>query len=163
MSAPITEAHRALAERIICSGESINKWAEDTAQLIADSEASAVVADSQGARRQLLIVKHERDQLRAEVERLKALSSNQSSALEWAKDELAQEKAAHAGTHMLLDAREDELAKERARLLQLRADVQFVIDHAGKVHETELGNIRCSELWMAEQLGCALDVTEPAP
>ena len=64
--------------------------------------------------------------------------------------------------HALAEA-EAELAKERARLAQLRKDVQFVIDHAGKEMETECGIIRCSELWMAEQLGFALDVTEPTP
>ena len=56
-------------------------------------------------------------------------------------------------------AMRDECVKLEKELRQLRADVQFVIDHAGKTHETEMGAIRCSELWMAEQLGCALDVT----
>jgi hypothetical protein len=76
----------------------------------------------------------------------------------------AERAEAESERYRLVTLRQDcELAKERARLAQLRKDVQFVIDHAGKGHETELGNIRCSELWMAEQLGCALDVTEPAP
>jgi len=56
-----------------------------------------------------------------------------------------------------------ESAKGQARMHQLRKDVQFVIDHAGKTHDTECGALRCNELWMAEQLGFALDVTEPAP
>lgn len=56
-----------------------------------------------------------------------------------------------------------EAGSEFEQLRKLREAVQFVIDHAGKEMETELGIIRCSELWMAEQLGCALDVTEGAP
>lgn len=70
MSTPaqVTEAHRRLAEKIICSGEEIGKWAVDTAQLIADSEARAVSA----VRRHALIVEHERDQLSAERHLLRA-------------------------------------------------------------------------------------------
>jgi hypothetical protein len=54
----------------------------------------------------------------------------------------------------------DECVKLEKELRQLRADVQFVIDAANKSSQ---GDQQCSELWMAEQLGCALDVTEPKP
>ena len=43
---------------------------------------------------------------------------------------------------------------------QLRKDVQFVIDHAGRTIETEHGDIKCGALWMAEQLGAALDTAQ---
>ena len=57
-------------------------------------------------------------------------------------------------------AMRDECVKLEKELRQLRADVQFVIDAANKASQ---GDQQCSELWMAEQLGCALDVTEPKP
>jgi hypothetical protein len=70
MIAPITEAHRALAEKLgdLLDVEQMTgpSPAEQAAQLIADSEAQAVVAAHA-----VTAVYAERDQLRAEVERLK--------------------------------------------------------------------------------------------
>ena len=54
-------------------------------------------------------------------------------------------------------AMRDECVKLEKELRQLRADVQFVIDHAGRTVPTEAGVMQCGPLWMAEQLGCALD------
>lgn len=51
----------------------------------------------------------------------------------------------------------DECVKLEKELRQLRADVQFVIDHAGRTVATEVGELQCGPLWMAEQLGFALD------
>jgi phage terminase Nu1 subunit (DNA packaging protein) len=71
MSAPITETHRALAEKLgdLLDVEQMTgpSPAEQAAQLIADSEAQAVVAAHA-----VTAVYAERDQLRAEVERLDA-------------------------------------------------------------------------------------------
>jgi len=82
----------------------------------------------------------ENETLRAEVSQLRA-------ALE-----LGQINCDAVYSDMQLDRERvmDELAK-------LRKDVQFVIDHAGKTHETECGDVHCNEFWMAEQLGAALD------
>ena len=64
-------------------------------------------------------------------------------------------RAASAANGFLLHARQLE-----TELAELRKAVQFVIDHAGKTHATECGELQCGPLWMAEQLGCALDATK---
>jgi cell division septum initiation protein DivIVA len=123
MSAPITDAHRRLAQ-------SINgRWCsyDEGAQLIADSEAKAVVEIAmvavESADRNVSL-RLERDQLRAEVERLKKqikddnrsygceLRDPNGTIWEQATKDRARAERAEAG-----------LATERARLDDLVADI----------------------------------------
>jgi predicted TIM-barrel fold metal-dependent hydrolase len=58
----------------------------------------------------------------------------------------------------ILHASEKQAKIERGDMLvALRKDVQFVIDHAGRTVDSEVGELKCGAHWMAEQLGAALD------
>ena len=120
MSAPITEAHRALAEKLgdLLDIEQMTgpSPAEQAAQLIADSEAQAVVAAHA-----VTAVYAERDQLRAEVERLKkqaVFDGDHIHALNAAFATRAEVTDANARA----EKAEAELAAERARLDWLLLD-----------------------------------------
>ena len=122
MSAPITEAHLRLASIVLLPPVTV----ESAAQRIADSEARAVVADSQGARRQLLIVKHERDQLRAELATAKKDTNDLNNLLRavgWGQGEI------------------DSAACTEEENEKLRAEVERLGDHATK---SEKGNWEAS-------------------
>jgi hypothetical protein len=123
MSAPITEAHRKAAVAIFAiamkSAHHGAAFREPCAQLIADSEARAVEAADfalQQERNIHMTTIAERDQLRAEVERLKRDYEYDHKCLHEVRDrcELWKQRAERA---------EAELATERARRDDLVADI----------------------------------------
>jgi len=104
MSAPITEAHRKLATDLCRNATGSNRALHHVpkfAQLIADSEARAIVAAHS-----VEAVYAERDQLRAEVQRLGRATTN--GQLNWMQESDRQNVRAERA--------EAELAAERARL-----------------------------------------------
>jgi hypothetical protein len=114
MSTPITEAHREIAQSIAEAQRGYTERPDEAAQLIADSEAAAVEAADfalQQERNIHMTTIAERDQLRAEVERL----NDQLAKAVWDTDvNRANARAERA---------EAELAAERARLDDLVADL----------------------------------------
>jgi hypothetical protein len=119
MSAPITEAHRELAQSIAEAQRGYTERPDEATQLIADSEAEAVQIAMLREYGNLCATNEslakERDQLRARVERLKAQAVFDG-------DHIHTLNAAFATRAELTDAIaraervEDELAVERARL-----------------------------------------------
>jgi DNA repair exonuclease SbcCD ATPase subunit len=153
MIAPITEAHRALAEKLgdLLDVEQMTgpSPAEQAAQLIADSEAQAVVAAHA-----VTAVYAERDQLRAEIARI-------DSEKPWLKEANATNADLRAETQRLkfyiaTTIQPDEYAKVikdlRAEVERLKRDYEY--DHKC-LHEVRE---RC-ELWKqrAERAEAAME------
>jgi hypothetical protein len=117
-SAPITEAHLELAKNALFSRDAAGRLltAPMTAQLIADSEAAAVQIAMLREYGNLCATNEslatERDQLRAETERLTA-----------ACDKFSNSEIAQGDWKARAERAEAELATERARLDDLVADL----------------------------------------
>jgi hypothetical protein len=152
MSAPITEAHRELAATALFSRDAAGRLltAPMTAQLIADSEAAAVQTTMLREYGNLCATNEslakERDQLRAETERLTAACDKFSNSeivqgdwkarAERAEAELAELLAVNATGAARLAHATAQLATEREKVRALRLACERIVAQWDADHDT---------------------------